>query len=181
MPRPTRVSTLEPCQCCVLPYPARSRSKGVPTALISASMPRLPRQKLTLSKDLYPSPPEHPRRRRPQDPSQALIRHPRSSHGVLGAPDFLGSLPSPEPLILTLLPLPFAWHLTIDMGDSQFSIEVVRNRSPRSTCSAPARARCDGPKDEGFSLSDEHKLDPLPPLPSALFTEVRGTGILRSS
>ena len=37
--------------------PARSRSKGVPTAPISASMPRLPRQKLTFSKELYPLPP----------------------------------------------------------------------------------------------------------------------------
>jgi hypothetical protein len=51
-------ATLEPRQCRVLPCPARSRSKGVPTAPISAPMPRLPRQKQTLSKDLYPSPPE---------------------------------------------------------------------------------------------------------------------------
>ena len=64
--------------------PARSRSKGVPTVQISASMPRLPRQKLTLSKDLYPSPPEHPPL--PQDLSQALRRHPRASHGVCGLP-----------------------------------------------------------------------------------------------
>jgi hypothetical protein len=51
--------------CC---HAARSRSKGVPTAPISASMPRLARQKLTISKDLYPSPPEHPTL--PQDPSR---------------------------------------------------------------------------------------------------------------
>jgi hypothetical protein len=50
-------------------------------------------------------------------------------------------------------------------GDYLFSTEMVENRSPRSSCSAPARARCGGRKDEGFSLSDEHKLDPLRPLP----------------
>jgi hypothetical protein len=32
--------------------------------------------------------------------------------------DFLSSLQSPELLILTLLPLPFAWHLPIDKGAS---------------------------------------------------------------
>jgi hypothetical protein len=76
-----RVSTLEPCQCCVLPCPARSRSKGVPTVQISASMPRLPRQKQTLSKDLYPPLLEQPLRYL-KTPSQALRRHSRSSHGV---------------------------------------------------------------------------------------------------
>jgi len=84
MPRLTRVSTLEPCQRCVLPCPARSRSKGVPTVQFSASMPRLPRQKLTLSKDLYPSPPEHLGYLKSL--SQALRRHSRSSHGVCGLP-----------------------------------------------------------------------------------------------
>jgi hypothetical protein len=54
-----------------------------------------------------------------------------------------------------------AWY----RGDSLFSTEVMKNRSPRSSCSAPARARCEGRKDEGFILSDEHKLDTLPPLP----------------
>jgi hypothetical protein len=29
----------------------------------------------------------------------------------------------------------------------------------------PVRVRCGGRKDEGFILSDERKLDPLPPLP----------------
>ena len=142
MPRLTRVSTLEPCQCRVLPCPARSRSKGVPTAQISASMPRLPRQKLTLSKDLYPSPPEHPTLRK--TPSQALRRHPRSSHGVCGLPirdiscavlgalDFLSFLQSPELLILTLLPLPFAWHLPIDERGNLFSTEVVKKGMSRS-------------------------------------------------
>jgi hypothetical protein len=48
--------------------------------------------------------------------------------------------------------------------DSLFSTEIVENRSPRSSCSAAARARCGGCKDEGFSFSDRHKLDPLPPL-----------------
>jgi hypothetical protein len=50
-------------------------------------------------------------------------------------------------------------------GDYLFSTEMVNNRSPRSSCSAAARVRCGGRKDEGFILSDEHKLDPLPPLP----------------
>jgi hypothetical protein len=50
-------------------------------------------------------------------------------------------------------------------GDSLFSTEIVKNTSPRSSCSAPARDPCGGRKDEGFILSDEHKLDPLPPLP----------------
>jgi hypothetical protein len=81
MSPPPHTRCLVPRQCRVLPCPARSRSKGVPTAPISASMPRLPRQKPTLSKDLYPSPPEHPTRYL-KTPSQALRRHPRSSHGV---------------------------------------------------------------------------------------------------
>ena len=52
------------------------------------------------------------------------------------------------------------------------STEVVKNRSPWSACSAPARACCGGRKDEGFILSGERKLDPLPPsLTCALFTE----------
>jgi hypothetical protein len=50
-------------------------------------------------------------------------------------------------------------------GDSLFSTEAVKNRSPLCSCSAPARARYGGRKDGGFILSDEHKLDPLPPLP----------------
>jgi hypothetical protein len=49
--------------------------------------------------------------------------------------------------------------------DSLFSTEIVENRSPQCSCSAAARACCGGRKDEGFSLSDKHKLDPLPPLP----------------
>jgi hypothetical protein len=50
-------------------------------------------------------------------------------------------------------------------GDSLFSIKIVKNKSPQSSCRAPARACCGGGKDEGFILSDEHKLDLLPPLP----------------
>src|SRR5215204_1144796 len=50
-------------------------------------------------------------------------------------------------------------------GDYLFSTEVVKNRSPRSSCGVPARVRCGGGKDEGSTLSDEHKLDTLPPLP----------------
>ena len=50
-------------------------------------------------------------------------------------------------------------------GDSLFYTKVVKNRSPWCSCSAAARARCGGRKDEGFILSDEHKLDPLPPFP----------------
>jgi hypothetical protein len=64
-----------------------------------------------------------------------------------------------------LLPLPFAWHLTLDKGDSLFSIKMVQKGMARSSWSAAARACCGGGKDEGFILSDEHKLDPLPALP----------------
>jgi hypothetical protein len=46
-----------------------------------------------------------------------------------------------------------------------FSTEVIKNRSPRFSCSAPARVRCSGGKEEGFILSDDRKLDTLPPLP----------------
>src|SRR5687767_14485026 len=35
----------------------------------------------------------------------------------------------------------------------------------RHLSGTPARAYCSGGKDEGFILSDEHKLDPLRPLP----------------
>jgi hypothetical protein len=56
-------------------------------------------------------------------------------------------------------------------GDSIFSTEVGKNRSPRSSCSAPARDRCGRRKDEDFILSDEHKLDLyVPSLTSASFT-----------
>jgi hypothetical protein len=34
------------------------------------------------------------------------------------------------------------------------------------------RARCGGCKDEGFILSDEHKLDPLRPLRSSLYEDL---------
>jgi hypothetical protein len=78
----------------------------------------------------------------------------------------------PELLILTLLPLPFEWHLSIDKRDSQFSIKMVKKRMARSSCSAAARVRCGGRKDEGSTLSDEHKLVLfLPSLTSALFTD----------
>src|SRR5687767_9025777 len=50
-------------------------------------------------------------------------------------------------------------------GNNLFSTGRVKNRSPRSSCSAPARDRCGGCKDEDSTLSDEHKLDPLRPLP----------------
>jgi hypothetical protein len=53
------------------------------------------------------------------------------SRAVLGALDFLSSLLSPELLILTLLPLPFAWHLPIDRR-ALFSTEVVKKGVPRS-------------------------------------------------
>ena len=39
---------------------------------------------------------------------------------------------SPELLILTLLPLPFAWHLPIDKKGVLFSTEVVKKGMPRS-------------------------------------------------
>jgi hypothetical protein len=54
------------------------------------------------------------------------------SCALLGAPDFLSFLLSPELLILTLLPLPFAWHLLIDKKGVLFSTEVVKKRMPRS-------------------------------------------------
>jgi hypothetical protein len=50
---------------------------------------------------------------------------------------------------LTLLPLPFAWHLPIDKGDPVFSIKIVKKGMARSSCSTPVRARCGGRKDEG--------------------------------
>src|SRR5215213_61420 len=36
---------------------------------------------------------------------------------------------------------------------------------PRDLVGMAVRVRCGGHKDEGFILSDEHKPDPLPPLP----------------
>jgi hypothetical protein len=51
---------------------------------------------------------------------------------VVGALDFLSFLLSPELLILTLLPLPFAWHLPIDKKGVLFSTEVVKKGMPRS-------------------------------------------------
>ena len=39
---------------------------------------------------------------------------------------------SPELLILTLLPLPFAWHLPIDKKGDLFSMKVVKKGVPRS-------------------------------------------------
>jgi hypothetical protein len=56
-------------------------------------------------------------------------------------------------------------YCPIYRGDYLFSTEVVKNRSPRSSCSAAARDRCGGLKDEGSTLSNEHKLDRLPPGP----------------
>jgi hypothetical protein len=41
------------------------------------------------------------------------------------------------------------------------STGIVKNRSLRASCSAAASLRCGVRKDEGFSLSDERKLDPL--------------------
>ena len=54
---------------------------------------------------------------------------PTISRSVL---NILSSLLSPKLLILTLLPLPFAWHLPIDKKGVLFSIEVVKKRMPRS-------------------------------------------------
>ena len=54
------------------------------------------------------------------------------SCAVLGALDFLSFLQSPELLILTLLPLPFAWHLPIDKRGNLFSTEVVKKGMSRS-------------------------------------------------
>src|SRR5215211_9158476 len=50
-------------------------------------------------------------------------------------------------------------------GNNLFSTEAVKNRTPRPSCGAAVRACCGGRKDEGSTLSDEHELDPLPPLP----------------
>ena len=134
----------------MLPCPARSRSKGVPTAPISASMPRLPRQKLTLSKDLYPSPPEHPTARGsarpPHRPLEGILARLTGCVGYLSVtcscaavglsphiqPEFSPVSLFPALLILTLLPLPFAWHLPIDTTGTIFSTKVVKKRMSRS-------------------------------------------------
>jgi hypothetical protein len=83
------------------------------------------------------------------------------SCAVLSVLDFLSFLQSPELLILTLLSLPFAWHLTLSKGDCLFSTEVVKNRSPRSSCRAPASP----------SATSASSILYLPSLTSALFTE----------
>jgi hypothetical protein len=52
------------------------------------------------------------------------------------APDFLSSLLSPELLILTLLPLHFAWHLQIDGGSS-----IIYNNSEEENAPVPTRGK----------------------------------------
>ena len=139
-----RVSTLEPCQCCVLPCPARSRGKGVPTVQISASMPRLPRAETNvIQRSVSLTPPEHPRL--PQDPSQAVRRHPRASHRVCGLlirdmflccvrcpglPEF-----SPDSRAThSYSPSPFAWHLPIHKKGS-----ILYRNSEEENAPVPAR------------------------------------------
>ncbi len=54
---------------------------------------------------------------------------------MLGALGFLSFLQSPELLILTLLPLPFAWHLPIDRG----GFSILYNSSEEKYALIPTR------------------------------------------
>jgi hypothetical protein len=87
-------------------------------------------------------------------PSQTLRGHSRSSHGVCGlhirdmflccggCPGLPGFSPvslSPELLILTLLPLPFAWHLPIDKR----GYSILYKSSEEGSTPVPTRGNFD--------------------------------------